>query len=134
MSIAGPGPIYQDDPSFTPVPGNSIFEQITCTATSLTACSRAFSLDNSYQLALNAVYGVAITAGISNDGVAASMSAYVDPYFTVPTGYSLVLSDGIGNALIAGTPLPAALPLFGAGLGVIGLLGWRRNRKMQVTI
>jgi hypothetical protein len=27
------------------------------------------------------------------------------------------------------TPLPAALPLFATGLGSIGLLGWRRNRK-----
>jgi hypothetical protein len=27
------------------------------------------------------------------------------------------------------TPLPAALPLFGTGLGVLGLLGWRRKRK-----
>jgi hypothetical protein len=29
----------------------------------------------------------------------------------------------------AETPLPAALPLFAGGLGVIGLLGWRRKRK-----
>jgi hypothetical protein len=27
------------------------------------------------------------------------------------------------------TPLPAALPLFAGGLGVLGLLGWRRKRK-----
>ncbi len=27
------------------------------------------------------------------------------------------------------TPLPAALPLFGTGLGVMGLFGWRRKRK-----
>ena len=27
------------------------------------------------------------------------------------------------------TPLPAALPLFASGLGVLGLLGWRRKRK-----
>jgi hypothetical protein len=32
-------------------------------------------------------------------------------------------------AEVAATPLPAALPLFGAGLGMIGLLGWRRKRK-----
>jgi hypothetical protein len=29
----------------------------------------------------------------------------------------------------AETPLPAALPLFYTGLGVMGLLGWRRKRK-----
>ena len=28
------------------------------------------------------------------------------------------------------TPLPAALPLFSAGLGVFGLLGWRRKKKL----
>ncbi len=27
------------------------------------------------------------------------------------------------------TPLPATLPLFAAGLGAMGLLGWRRKRK-----
>jgi hypothetical protein len=27
------------------------------------------------------------------------------------------------------TPLPAALPLFATGLGVMGLLGWRRKRR-----
>ena len=31
------------------------------------------------------------------------------------------------------TPLPAALPLFGAGLGGLGLLGWRRKRKVAVS-
>jgi hypothetical protein len=29
----------------------------------------------------------------------------------------------------AATPLPAALPLFATGLGVMGLIGWRRMRK-----
>jgi hypothetical protein len=29
------------------------------------------------------------------------------------------------------TPLPAALPLFATGLGVLGLLGWRRKRKAK---
>ncbi len=39
----------------------------------------------------------------------------------------------IGTA-VSTTPLPAALPLFGAGLGVIGLLGWRRKRKSVAAI
>jgi len=30
---------------------------------------------------------------------------------------------------VAQTPLPAALPLFVTGLGMIGVLGWRRRRK-----
>jgi len=37
---------------------------------------------------------------------------------------------GSGSATITSeTPLPGALPLFGSGLGVMGLLGWRRKRK-----
>ena len=31
------------------------------------------------------------------------------------------------------TPLPTALPLFASGLGALGLLGWRRKRKVQAT-
>jgi hypothetical protein len=32
---------------------------------------------------------------------------------------------------VAATPLPAALPLFAAGLGALGLLGWRRKRTAR---
>jgi len=42
--------------------------------------------------------------------------------------------DGLGRndysvAAISAVPLPAALPLYGAGLAVMGLVGWRRKRK-----
>ena len=33
------------------------------------------------------------------------------------------------SATFSQVPLPAALPLFATGLGVLGLLGWRRKRK-----
>ncbi len=47
-------------------------------------------------------------------------------------------SYAAGDTLIAGrfltevsaVPLPAALPLFGSGLAVLGFLGWRRKRKV----
>jgi len=35
----------------------------------------------------------------------------------------------LSPAGVAPVPLPAALPLFATGLGVMGLLGWRRKRK-----
>lgn len=35
----------------------------------------------------------------------------------------------LDNVSVTATPLPAAFPLFAAGLGAMGLLGWRRKRK-----
>lgn len=45
-------------------------------------------------------------------------------------GYADSFSGGVAPAE---TPLPAALPLFAAGLGALGLLGRRRKRKGQVA-
>jgi len=42
-----------------------------------------------------------------------------------------VLLDAIE---VTSTPIPAALPLFATGLGVLGLLAWRRKRKADVVI
>lgn len=40
----------------------------------------------------------------------------------------------VDNVVVGGTlsqtPLPAALPLFASGLGTLGVLGWRRRRKV----
>jgi hypothetical protein len=50
---------------------------------------------------------------------AISFEIYTDPF-----------QQETGSVVIAATtPLPAALPLFAAGLGVMGLFGWRRERK-----
>ena len=40
-------------------------------------------------------------------------------------GYTATFVSGLDVA----TPLPATLPLFATGLGMMGLLGWRRKRK-----
>jgi len=34
---------------------------------------------------------------------------------------------------VSSVPLPATLPLFATGLGALGLLGWRRKRKLSAT-
>lgn len=40
--------------------------------------------------------------------------------------------SGVGLASPSPVPIPAALPLFATGLGVVGFLGWRRKRKAAV--
>jgi len=42
-------------------------------------------------------------------------------------------NDFYVNGATAVIPLPAALPLFGTGLGILGFLGWRRRRKAQAV-
>jgi hypothetical protein len=46
---------------------------------------------------------------------------------------SLTVNSLTINTPPAATPLPAALPLFGTGLGALGLFGWRRRRKARAT-
>jgi len=51
---------------------------------------------------------------------------------TVP--FTALFNDlPIGVAELTPTPLPAALTLFATGLGALGLLGWRRKRKVQAA-
>lgn len=49
----------------------------------------------------------------------------------IPTGFGNVTGEGgfFVPAAANTVPLPAALPLFAAGLSAMGFMGWRRNRK-----
>ena len=66
-----------------------------------------------------------------------SFSFENDPMTSVDNayaGFSALADGGIARAdnfVIPQTPLPAALPLFATGLGVLGLLSWRRRRTDQ---
>lgn len=66
---------------------------------------------------------------------------YLDP--SGNTVANLVLYDQSLNGVIglsgqdfsgSETPIPSALPLFATGLGVLGLLGWRRKRNFAAVV
>ncbi len=52
---------------------------------------------------------------------------FVIPIETGKTFSDSINFQGVGTQLNA-VPLPAALPLFAGGLGLLGLIGWRRKR------
>jgi hypothetical protein len=54
--------------------------------------------------------------------------ATVDPIFTVPGGYTLELSSGVGNAA-SSTPEPATWVMFAAGMGLLGMAARRRRGR-----
>ena len=60
-----------------------------------------------------------------------SLALYSYYFFTADGGNVLLGSFTIVDP--PAVPLPAALPLFATGLGMTGLLGWRRKRKAQVV-
>ena len=82
-----------------------------------------------------------------NDSVAMYYSPYAASFpiivdFELTIGSSLELGDGVtagtppyllylslADGLYVVTPLPTTFPLFAAGLGVMGLFGWRRKRE-----
>ena len=59
--------------------------------------------------------------------VEANVSGIVDPYEGNTQNWAGTFS--ISSSPPGAVPLPAALPLFAAGLGALGLLGRRRKRK-----
>jgi hypothetical protein len=62
----------------------------------------------------------------------------VNTPFSVTELYDIA-SNGVGGTAnstinLSTVPLPGTLPFFASGLGVLGLLGWRRNRKAPRSI
>jgi hypothetical protein len=98
-------------------------------------------LDLSYPAdgAITSISGsLAILPGPNNVGLQAGSGNYV--FFSNATfwcaGANSCSSDfgsiSSWSAATATTPLPAALPLFASGLGMCGLLVWRRKQKASV--
>ena len=72
-----------------------------------------------------------------------SFSPTTNDSFSGAIAFTGLETNGLGgfNAAVEAVPisgmgvsLPAALPLFGTGLGALGLLGWRRKRKARASL
>ncbi|HXX06600.1 MAG TPA: hypothetical protein VEJ43_00845 [Pseudolabrys sp.] len=86
-------------------------------------------------LTAGTVYTVLMQAQASVDAglTPITLPAFVDPTLTPEIdGYSIEYSPGLLST--SATPLPAAAPLFASGLGVLGLLGWRRKKKKAAAL
>jgi hypothetical protein len=57
-----------------------------------------------------------------------------DQYQKLLLSGAALFSDGFTNSDISPTPLPAALPFFGAGLGMIGNLTRRMKQKKSAAL
>ena len=98
------------------------------------------SNDTSWILPTNAVQDFGTNGG---SNIWSSIHGVVDPIsssaywiWSLPDngGYAdfytkIVLSTSAAPPPPAATPVPAALPLSATGLGVLGVMGWRRKRK-----
>jgi len=99
---------------------------ISCGSSSM---SGGFTESGSYSVSTNSPYEVVMIANLqdidcSNNGLAegpgsCQAMASVDPIFSVPTGYELVFSDGVGNGAPSAVPEPGIVGLFWAGMVVL---------------
>jgi len=104
----------------------------TCVTVASSDCSRSFSDDSQYIFNTNVVYSVQLSAGvtvISEPGNPESASAFVDPTFGVPTGYSVVTSAGIGN----GVPEPSTWAMMLLGFAGLGFVAYRKVRRLAAV-
>jgi len=72
---------------------------------------------NSFEMDFNITTGNISKFAIGGDGIAVRFA----------TTFDSTLAE------VAAVPLPAAFPLFASGLGMLGLLGWRRKRKARTA-
>jgi hypothetical protein len=99
-----------------------------CPAPGFVVTPAPFVPNHLVSMEANTLYYIQLDLLLSPGTSNTEISALIDPTFTTgAAGGHFVFSPGV---LAATTPLPAALPLFASGLGVLGLVGWRKKRKV----
>ena len=79
----------------------------------------------------NNLYCGSRSAPSCGNGEATSTSFVTFPTFILPEGIGVTSASLFPPSSVI--PLPAALPLYGTGLAVMGFLGWRRKRQTMRT-
>jgi hypothetical protein len=122
--------------SVTGVGFTTITDMLTCASgPGSAACSNSFHDAGSALFNVDQIYTVSLGAqfhAFMFPVVAESLTVKgnIDPLFTAPDGYSIEYSAGLlEGGPTSATPLPAALPMFAGGAGLIGLLARRRKQK-----
>ncbi|GBF26937.1 hypothetical protein MnTg02_01981 [bacterium MnTg02] len=67
------------------------------------------------------------------DGTAGSNIYFNNMFADVTAPENKGISHFSAFGVLQPVPLPAALPLFGIGLGIMGFVGWRRKRRMMAA-
>lgn len=89
-----------------------------------------------FDIALN-IIGTAINTATSIDTLTVDLAGIFDIAFFSVSGTDtfgvrqVTIEDPISN--VAAVPVPPALPLFAGGLGLIGLLSWRKKQDATVS-
>ena len=105
----------------------------TFSGTILGVMSDSGGLLESASTAVLGAAGTAYPAGFTARGMeGADGYAIAGAMLTVAMGVSQP-GDWIRVVTLSAIPLPAALPLYGAGMAVLGLLGWRRKHSKKVA-
>jgi hypothetical protein len=103
-----------------------------------TACSTqcplgsdtSFSVDTTHMFKTDGhIYQIQMSASVN--GFNATGSAWVDPFFDAPSGYTIITSDGIGNLPLfsSAVPEPSTWALMILGFAGVGFMAYRRRSK-----
>jgi hypothetical protein len=116
----------------TPVPGSGTAGVATTTPTfpGFPLGVMAGTYDDTFDLTASSTYNPAFVT--AQGSVANAEAALLAGLSTDKTYLNIHTSQFPGGEILGfltPTPLPGALGLFAAGLGTMGLLGWRRKRK-----
>jgi hypothetical protein len=123
--------------SFTAPSGGTFTTSVSVDITTLDATS-IFTMSNSnnnysqvLSLLPNVEYVVRMHAEIRVEALHGGASAFIDPMFVVPDGYSISYSDGL---ITAAVPESSTWAMMILGFAGVGFMAYRRKSKLALTV